>query len=480
MFSRIRCIDVFAALLLASVAAACGDDDGNDGNDDRPDAMQGTPPDASTPPVDAAPMLTCFDEEAFFQKAELSNTFGADPQLTAPHAATPSFAPMAGSPVLTNGATPPDDGFFVTTATFIGAIGDADWTTGWTAYPVNTSDPDDAAGEVITVDANVTADATWTTNNTYVLQGKIFVTGGATLTIEPGVIVRGGTGDSALVIAKDGTIDAQGTVDDPITFTSLKTTGAVAGDWGGVVLLGAAPINVPGGTDSAEGFESSAALAAYGGTDAAHDCGTMKYVRIQYAGFLFSMDNELNGLTVAGCGSDTELDFVQIHRGLDDGIEFFGGTANVRHLLVSYPDDDGLDCDLGWVGKAQFVIVKQDANTGDKGIECDNNNSDNDLTPRTSPQIWNISLIGSDADGAKKQAGMHLRRGVAGEINNAIVAYFRSFALDVDGSASVARADAGDLTVANSYFFDNGGGEDWPADFDLNSMTGAQNDCSAE
>lgn len=475
MFSKTR-IQILALLSMAPLAAACGDDGGND---PAPDAA--TPGDVDAAPgPDAPPGASCFDEEAFFKAAAYDNEFGTDPQLTAPNEPVPSFQPLAGSPVLTGGATPPDDGFFDTTATFIGAIGATDWTEGWTSYPTSTTDPDDAAGDVVTVTANITADETWEAGNTYVLQNKIFITGGATLTIEPGVIVRGGADDAALVVTREGTIEAAGTAADPIVFTSKNVSGAEAGDWAGVVLLGAAPINVEGGTDSAEGFEGSEDLVDFGGADATHDCGTLRYVRIEYAGFQISEGNELNGLTVAGCGSDTELDFIQIHRGLDDGVEFFGGTANIKHLLVSFTDDDGLDCDLGWVGKAQFVIVKQDRNTGDKGIECDSNGANNDLEPRTRPTIWNLSLIGSnDTAGADTQAAMHLRRGMAGSINNAIIAYFRSFAVDIDGAVSAAQAGAGDLTIESSYFFQNGGGADWPADFDVDATEG-ENDCAAE
>jgi hypothetical protein len=473
MFSKTR-IQILALLSLAPLAAACGDDGGND---ERPDAAAPGDVDAAPGP-DASNPTACFDEATFFKTAAYGNTFGADPQLTAPNQPVPSFQPADGAPVLTGGATPPDDGFFDATATFIGAIGATDWTEGWTSYPTTTTDDDDAAGDVITVTADITADETWETGNTYVLQNKIFVTSDATLTIQPGVIVRGGVDDAALVVTKEGRIEAAGTAAEPIVFTSKNVSGAAAGDWAGVVLLGAAPINVEGGSDSAEGFEGNADLVDYGGTDAAHDCGTLRYVRIEYAGFLISEGNELNGLTVAGCGSDTELDFLQIHRGLDDGVEFFGGTANIKHLLVSFTDDDGLDCDQGWIGKAQFVIVKQDANTGDKGIECDNNNANNDLEPRTKPEIWNLSLIGSnDTVGADTQAGMHLRRGVAGSIHNAIIAYFRSFAVDVDGAVSAAQAEGGSLTIESSYFFQNGGGADWPADFDVDATNG-ENDCA--
>lgn len=460
------------SLVLAAPLAACGDD----GGAGSPDAMQ-SGPDASS--IDAGSTV-CFDEETFFKAAGRGNTFGTDPGLNDPFDVTaPDFAPADGAPVLAGGATPPDDGFFDTAATFIGAIGADDWTAGWTAYPIDVPGVELGSLPASTVEkaGEIDADETWTADNVYVLTGKVFVN--AVLTIEPGTVIRGQNG-SALVIAQEGSIDAAGTADDPIVFTSSKDSGAAAGDWGGVVLIGRAPINVQGGSDVVEGFEQSEEdKVRYGGTDPADDCGTLRYVRIEYAGFELSQNNELNGLTVAGCGSDTELDFLQIHRGLDDGIEFFGGTANVKHLVVTHADDDSLDCDYGWQGKGQFIILKQDANTGDKGIECDNNGDNNDATPRTTPEIWNMTMIGSnDFASADTQGGMHLRRGMAGSIHNAIIAYFRSFAVDVDGVVTVQQAEAGDLSIESSYFYQNAGGDGFPAGFD--ARDGAENDCSAE
>src|SRR5690606_10870018 len=127
----------------------------------------------------------------------------------------------------------------------------------------------------------------------------------------------------------------------------------------------------------------------------------------------------------------------------------------------------------------QFVIVKQGVNEGDKGIECDSNGDDNDATPRSRPLLWHVTLIGSnDTTGDKTQGGIHLRHGAAIEIVSGIVAYFRSFAVDVDGAASVAQAESDDLTIRNTFFFQNAGGDGWPAGFDADAM-GVENDCQA-
>ncbi|NIS32946.1 MAG: hypothetical protein GWO04_24645, partial [Actinobacteria bacterium] len=137
----------------------------------------------------------------------------------------------------------------------------------------------------------------------------------------------------------------------------------------------------------------------------------------------------------------------QVHAGKDDGIELFGGTAGIRHAVVSQVGDDGLDWDQGWSGNAQFFIVQQDS-VSDRGIEADNLGDDNDATPRSNPTIWNLTLVGT---GGAEQDGMRLRRGTAGTINNAIVTnYGASTCIRVDGTATIEQANSGDLVVSDS------------------------------
>lgn len=429
---------------------ACSDDgDGNGGDD-----------------VDASPApVNCFDESEYF-RGEATNTFDTDPVLGDPTNLTaPDFAPA----VAITGGTPAAP--FDTAANYIGAIGANDWTAGWTAYPDGDTPADQ--GTVTNVPGgDIDADTTWLAGNTYILEGPVFVTNGATLTVEADVLVRGQSG-SALVVTNNGSIDVQGTSAEPVVFTSYKDDGtALAGDWGGLVLLGMAPINVAGGVDNVEGFAGQDDKTQFGGEDAAHNCGSIRYARIEYAGFELGLDNELNGLTVAGCGSDTTLDYIQVHLGEDDGIEFFGGTADLWHAVITQADDDSLDWDFGWSGNAQWLIAQQASTRGDNGFESDNNVNDNDATPRSSPTLWNVTLIGG---GSPDQGGMTLRRGTAASINNAIIMNFGTFAVDVADHATVQQADGGDLTIQNSYFYDNAGGEEWPADFD--GVGNSQNDC---
>jgi hypothetical protein len=309
--------------------------------------------------------------------------------------------------------------------------------------------------------SNITQDTTWTADKVYTLKGYIFVESG-TLTIEPGTKVLGGEG-SALVITRNAKLNAVGTPDKPIVFTSVKPEGERApGDWGGVVLLGKARINVTGGQNTVEGFFSTSGdeRTKYGGEDDAHDCGKLKYARIEFAGYELAEDNELNGLTTGACGAKTEIDYVQVHKGQDDGVEMFGGTANLKHIVISQPDDDGLDYDLGYSGKVQFLVVQQNDKVGNRAIEASGNKSNNAASPRSVPEIWNASFLGSNRPAATtgvKQEGLVFNTGAGVKLHNAIVAYFADKAVDVDGAASAQLSTSDELSIQNTLFWQNKG-----------------------
>ncbi len=328
---------------------------------------------------------------------------------------------------------------------------------------------------LVDVTGEIAGDTTWTADHIYVLKTHIFVRSG-TLVIEAGTKILGDNG-SSLVITTNGKIDVRGTAAAPVVMTSSQPEGSrLPGDWGGLVLLGTAPINVTGGTAQIEGFPAGTVGTQYGGTNAAHDCGKVNYLRVEFGGFELAPNNELNAFTVGACGSATVIDHVQAHLGSDDGVEVFGGTANLKHILVTQSQDDGLDWDFGWVGKAQFVIVQQSA-FSNQGFESDNNGNANDATPRSMPTIYNATLVGSDrAPGGanQKQVGMHLRRGTAAQIYNAIITSFADFPIDVDGASTVAQTPA-TLFVKNSIFFDNGNQATWvdPTDNDAGFDEGA-------
>jgi hypothetical protein len=188
-------------------------------------------------------------------------------------------------------------------------------------------------------------------------------------------------------------------------------------------------------------------------------------VRIEFAGFEFSMDNELNGLTIAGCGTGTSIDYVQVHRGSDDGVEVFGGKVDLKHLVLSNIQDDSLDWDFGWTGRAQFIVVRHDEATSDAGFEADNGNPATDVAPRSEPTIYNLTMVGS---AGSLSPGMVLRRGTWGGIYNAIITGFPVSGVDIRDQFSVdgTAADPARLLVANSIFFNNGAGGTEHADAD--------------
>lgn len=312
--------------------------------------------------------------------------------------------------------------------------------------------------DVVNVTADITTDTTWTKNNLYVLKQLTYVNG-ATLTIEAGTTIAGDSA-SALIISRGAKLVASGTAAEPIVFTSslpVGQRGSAQGDWGGLVFLGRASINTLGGENNAEGLADEARN-KYGGTDDAYDCGTLKYVRVEFAGRPLSANNELNGITFNACGSATTVDYVQVHRGVDDGVEIFGGTVNLKHVVITGSDDDGLDWDKGWRGKAQFVIAAQIPGRGNHGIEADNDASNADLMPRSAPTLFNVTLVGRNPDTAASEGpsrGVILRAGTAGALSNVLVMNFTDKALIVDGNPSKAQWTSGALSVKHSVFFQN-------------------------
>ena len=298
--------------------------------------------------------------------------------------------------------------------------------------------PDDV-GTVGILQGEITEDMVLSPRCPWLLSGGVFIGNDVdetVLTILPGTILYGeGATNGFLSIRRGSKIMAEGTAAEPIVFTS-DTTGAYArGQWGGLILAGRAPINPEGGEDLIEGDAG-----VYGGTVAADNSGVLRYVRIQYGGIPISPDNEINGLTLAGVGSGTEIDYVQVHANDDDGIEFFGGTVNVKHAVVSCPGDDGIDWDLGYTGNIQFALVTQGCDdSGDNGIEADNHPTDFAAAPISNPTISNLTLVGGAAN--PDGFGIVLRRGTSGEIANAIVSGFPSACLAIRDDETYNNSD---------------------------------------
>jgi hypothetical protein len=317
----------------------------------------------------------------------------------------------------------------------------------------------------------ISANTTWTSDKRYLLSGRVDVTNKATLTIQPGTVICGDADQllmnvSYLNVDLDAKLMADGTREKPIVFTSSRPIGQrKPQDWGGVVLRGRAPINNP--PDAGKGPETTcvqaeASAGLYGpcGTLRPDDnSGVLRYVRIEFAGREFAPDKELNSLSLYAVGSGTTLDYIQVHRGSDDGIEFFGGTANLRHAVASACQDDSFDWEFGWVGKGQFWVALQDASIGNRGFEADNNRMNAALEPHSNPTLSNVTLLGLGrgalAGGSDKREGIALRSGVNGRLSNLIIAGFTDIGVSFE-EATVAQAMQGKLALTQTRFWNNG------------------------
>lgn len=232
---------------------------------------------------------------------------------------------------------------------------------------------------------------------TYTLKGWVYVAAGAELTIEPGTVIRGDKQTkSALIVERGGKLIAEGTASQPIVFTSGEAKGQrKPGDWGGLILCGKAPNNA--GDQQIEGGPRS----HHGGTDAADNSGVLSYVRIEFAGYPFETDKEINGLTLGSVGSGTRIDHVQVSYSNDDSFEWFGGTVDCRHLVAFNGWDDDFDTDNGFSGRVQFGLSVRHPQIADKsqsnGFESDNDANGSTATPFTSAVFSNITLIGPKA-----------------------------------------------------------------------------------
>lgn len=318
-------------------------------------------------------------------------------------------------------------------------------------------------GELCTVTGPILADVTFTADKKWVLTGGVFVgddadpdASPATLTIEPGTTVYGDTAAlSFLLITRGSKLVADGRADAPIVFTSAKDAGARArGDWGGLVINGQAPVNGCAGDPCV--VQGEAGTGTYGGAVASDDSGVLRYVRVEFGGALIDDENELNGFAFQGVGSGTVIENIQAHMVSDDCVEFFGGTANAKRILCTGVGDDNLDWTFGWTGKVQFLIAQQYDDAGGNGIEADNNEANNELTPVSRPVISNVTLVGQPGSENSK-IGVLLRRGTQAELHNVIVTGFNDRCFDMDDSVTFASAvDGGALTgntvIQNSIF----------------------------
>ncbi len=335
------------------------------------------------------------------------------------------------------------DDFFDDTD-YIGAVQDAanDWVAGWTVGMPDTRPPvagcpsGTTQGSAIngtpscTLSGIVMADLTLTRGNYYVLDGKVVVgddnTNSAILTIQSGTTIVGDDDEDFLVISRGSQIVANGTNAAPVTLTAIEDVQGgsnlddARGLWGGLVINGNAPINdcpegAEGGTPSCT-KEGEANSGLFGGADPGDSSGVLRYVVVKYAGSNVDPENQLNGIAFQGVGSGTTVDYVQVHNNLDDGIEMFGGTVNLKHVVLTGNADDSMDWTDGWTGDAQFVHISQADSAGDNGIEADNREGDENAQPRSNPTIANMTI-----DGNPGERGIRLRRGTGADIYNSLV-----------------------------------------------------------
>lgn len=344
------------------------------------------------------------------------------------------------------------------------------------------------------VATDITASTTWYADTAYTLKGFIHVTNGATLTIQPGTIIKGdfGTLGSSLFVMRGAKINAVGTADAPIVFTSSRGVGQrQPGDWGGLVIIGNArasrdgEVEVEGtGTDGATVVGGKNYRVVYsGGNNDSDNSGELKYVRVEFAGFAPSLNNELNSFTFAAVGSGTKLSYLESLSGLDDAFEFFGGTVDGTYFVSYEAGDDHYDMSEGYRGRLQYLIAYQSTilvpRSGAGSISVDPQGIENDgcngtgctagfnQAPFTTPVVANYSLVGTgnlSTSGTSGGVGAMLRRGTGGYYVNGILARWPRTAFSVRDAETYARAGntaspdlaTSDLAVRNNLIVQSG------------------------
>ena len=312
-----------------------------------------------------------------------------------------------------------------------------------------------------------TGTVTWTKDKSYLLEGFVFVNDGQVLTIESGTVIRAKTGQgsaaSALIVARGGKIIAQGTSSEPIIFTveGDDLEGSVPVDaqglWGGLIVLGRAPLNLSTGETHVEGIPLTEPRGVYGGQEPEDDSGILQYVSIRHAGTNIGEGNEINGLTLGAVGNKTTIDHIEVISCSDDGFEFFGGTVNCKYLVASFCGDDAFDFDLGYQGMGQFWVAIQDPGEGDKVIECHGGVDPVTAQPYTMPVLYNMTLLGRGQGPGKKMVEFSSNGG--GSIANTILVLQDKgvFVEYVEGSHdSYKQFEKGNLNVYNNVFFNVG------------------------
>ncbi len=318
---------------------------------------------------------------------------------------------------------------------------------------VGGADCDATDKPLVELSGDIEDDATLSCDKDYLLKFTTFVRPGAALTIEAGTTIKGDRDTKGtLVVQPGGQIFAEGTKDRPIVFTSELPPGQrKPGDWGGLIVMGSAPINLRDakGRPKQGSVEGLTVGGEYGGNDPNDDSGALRYVRIEYSGIEIGPNNEINGLTLAGVGRGTKIDHVQVRHTADDCFEFFGGTVDASHLVCQHAGDDGFDFEYGYGGRLQYLLFRDDPGHPDasNGIEADNDPDGSKNEPLTAPQIYNATFCGPNRKGKSENYAVLARGGSHVSLHNAIFTGF---------DAGVDLRDANtELDITNSLFFGN-------------------------
>ncbi len=332
-----------------------------------------------------------------------------------------------------------------------------DWTAGWSNFdPENTAYP----ATVTTVSADITTNTTW--SGVVKLMNKVYVKNNATLTIAPGTIIRGDKlTQGTLIITRGAKIIADGTAANPIVFTSNEAVGARnEGDWGGLVLLGLAKNNQPGGVANIEGIVPTTD-SQYGGNFDNDNSGILRYVRVEFAGIALEPNKEINGITFGSVGNQTIVDYVQVTFSGDDSFEWFGGTVNCKHLIAYRGLDDDFDTDFGFRGKIQFGLAIRDKDISDAPGDSNCFESDNDAAgstaqPKTRPIFSNITIVGPKGNGTtvlptgeKFEKAFRLRRNTSTCVLNSLVTGWEK-GLSIEGAPVVANLNGDTMVFVNN------------------------------
>lgn len=320
--------------------------------------------------------------------------------------------------------------------------------------PVAPTQPD--SNEYVVLKGNLNTQ-TLEADKKYLLSGQVFVRDGHTLTIEPGTVIFGEKrSKGTLIIDRGGKIMAEGTQEKPIIFTSNQDIGdRDRGDWGGLVILGKAQVNIP--NPSIEGVEPQV---HYGGNDDNDNSGVMKYLRVEFAGIELTPNNETNGITLGGVGRGTQFENIQVSYGGDDGIEWFGGAVNGKHLIVFATWDDCFDIDNGFSGNLQYGLSIRYPSFADQsdsnGFEWDTNGTNDPTNLPTTATVSNFTILGPSIDGnsysGNYKYGMDLRRRVAANLFNSVVVGFPT-AVRMNQNTVYPIYEQGNAVIANNIFY---------------------------